>query len=206
MAQIKKINIKGVEYDLAGSGSSTTDTAYVDNKTLYIEEGTTAGGGASGEKVLEVEVLRSDISTSSVAVDDGVITLTFGASMVISFGMIEEGKTYNNYVNITNAFAKTDSNWYQNLKNGYYDKLVLKTPTEMPDVPYIAVELKYNNFVGRYEFATFGTQLIAPNDYTFTFFNQFLEVSEATSGSTVFKNAILYTQYYRPVKNQQVIE
>lgn len=43
MAQIKKVNIKGVEYDIAGSGSSTTDTAYVENKTLYIEEGTTTG-------------------------------------------------------------------------------------------------------------------------------------------------------------------
>ena len=53
MAQIKKINIKGVEYDLAGSGNSTTDTAYVDNKTLYIEEGTTASGGNG---VLEIDL------------------------------------------------------------------------------------------------------------------------------------------------------
>jgi hypothetical protein len=45
MAQIKKINIKGVEYDIAGSGRGTTDTAYVDNKTLYIEDGTITGGG-----------------------------------------------------------------------------------------------------------------------------------------------------------------
>jgi hypothetical protein len=65
MAQIKKINIKGVEYDLAGSGSSTTDTAYVDNKTLYIEEGTTAGGGGS-ENNLEIDLLARPLSTNNM--------------------------------------------------------------------------------------------------------------------------------------------
>lgn len=63
MAQIKKINIKGVEYDLAGSGNITADTAYVDNKTLYIEEGTTAGGGGGGPVELNgivVDTLEDD--------------------------------------------------------------------------------------------------------------------------------------------------
>lgn len=76
MAQIKKVNIKGVEYDIAGSGSSTTDTAYVENKTLYIEEGTTTGDGSGGT----FKRYRHTITTP----DTGMFTNPLSSFIVIS--------------------------------------------------------------------------------------------------------------------------
>ena len=123
MAQIKKINIKGVEYDLAGSGRGTTDTAYVDNKTLYIEEGTTAGGGSND---LVIEFSANDDHSEDYILD--LISRNF-QNLVLATNFISYGDGAWDTIDDSDVFnvGKTfTAEMIENIRNGAYDNIIFK--------------------------------------------------------------------------------
>ena len=143
MAQIKKINIKGVEYDLAGSGSSTTDTAYVDNKTLYIEEGTTTGGGENktlvakwGVSAIEIaDMIANNYNLELFAAINNyyflsAMTKDFIAQLPIyqKVGLISDP--------VNSHFIGMAEDERNKMFNGFYDKITLT----------FAFELEENNY------------------------------------------------------------
>lgn len=71
MAQIKKINIKGVEYDITG------DTSYVENETLVISKGTSESSGTGGgETIFEVALTGVTISGSTITIPTQSVAIT----------------------------------------------------------------------------------------------------------------------------------